>query len=116
MNNNSLKHIGNLRLISASLMISGLLSPSVYASDHVADVTTMRHQAMADARAGHLEQGIKQLTALHSNTPNDTILTADLIVLLRQAGHNAEIVSLATNSIHKLTRLRTHAIGGCITG
>jgi poly-beta-1,6 N-acetyl-D-glucosamine export porin PgaA len=95
MNKKSLKHIGNLRLISASLVISGLLSPGAYASDQVADVTTLRHQAMADARAGHLEQAIKQLTALHNSTPNDTVLTADLIVLLRQAGRNPEIISLS---------------------
>ncbi|BBP02471.1 poly-beta-1,6 N-acetyl-D-glucosamine export porin PgaA [Sulfuriferula nivalis] len=108
MNKKSLNHIGSLRLISASLMISGLFNPNVYASDPVVNTTAARHQAMADARAGHLEAAIKKLTELHASAPNDMVLTADLMVLLRQAGRNAEIIALSQQA--PITSLPDYAL------
>lgn len=93
MNKNAPKRHVRLRLITASLMLGGLLSPSLYAGEPV-NLTSARHQATADARAGHLDAAIKQLLQLHADHPQDTLTTSDLIVLLRQAGRNAEITSI----------------------
>lgn len=56
-----------------------------------------RWHAVDQAKAGHLAEGIHQLQALSAAHPNDPWITADLIVLLRQAGQNSAISQLTTH-------------------
>ncbi|MEQ1666870.1 MAG: poly-beta-1,6 N-acetyl-D-glucosamine export porin PgaA [Sulfuriferula sp.] len=93
MNKNAPKRNVRLQLITASLMLSGLLAPNLYAGEPV-NLLSARHQAMTDARAGQLDAAIKQLLQLHADHPQDVPTTSDLIVLLRQAGRNTEITNL----------------------
>ena len=53
-----------------------------------------RVAAVATAKAGHLNAAIAQLARLHQENPGAPYVTADLIVLLRMAGRNAQIAVL----------------------
>ena len=93
MNKNVFRRNIHLQLITASLMLSSLLPPNVHAETSN-NLVSVRHQAIADARAGHLDTAIKQLLQLHADHPQDIPTTSDLIILLRQAGRNAEIANI----------------------
>jgi poly-beta-1,6 N-acetyl-D-glucosamine export porin PgaA len=53
-----------------------------------------RQAAVAMAKTGHRAAGINQLQKLHQAHPGDAAVTADLIVLLRLDGQNAQISEL----------------------
>lgn len=74
-----------------------------------ASLTEARTSAVAVAKAGHLQEGISRLLALHRSHSEDSFITADLIVLLRLAGQNRQIATLAnqvnTNKIPDYARM-----------
>lgn len=61
-------------------------------------ISTQRKQAVEDARSGALLPAIASLRQLHAAHPSDDHVLADLIVLLREAGDNAEISQLTLNT------------------
>lgn len=82
------------RIVGFSLLvITAGISTGIAAAEPL-PLTAARAQAVADAKSGHLKQGIATLTRLHQVHPADALITADLIVLLRLAGQNAQIVAL----------------------
>ncbi|NOT17030.1 MAG: poly-beta-1,6 N-acetyl-D-glucosamine export porin PgaA [Sulfuriferula sp.] len=91
MNKNVPKRKLYLRLITASLIMSGIWQTNLYA-DNNTDI--VRHQAIAQARAGQLDIAIQLLQKLHLNYPDDAAVTSDLIVLLRLAHKNTDIIQL----------------------
>lgn len=60
-------------------------------------VSQARQAAVALAKNGQPAAGVARLQELQHAHPNDIYVTADLIVLLRLAGDNAQIVSLTQN-------------------
>lgn len=78
----------------ASLLVAGLLSGGVATAAEPSSVMKARTSAVAAAKAGHLDEGITRLKALHRANPKDTYVTADLIILLRLAGQNKQIAEL----------------------
>ncbi len=70
-------------------------------------VTVSREQAVLQARDGNLDDAIADLRLLHAQHPTDVKIGSDLIVLLRQAGHSAEIGLLADQGT--LTSLAPYA-------
>lgn len=78
---------------------SVVVSPSLQANSTQTNLTVnqQREQAVQLAKQGNLANGIDTLKQLHVHYPQDAKVTADLIILLRLAGHNAEIVNLTNN-------------------
>ena len=61
-------------------------------------LTKAREDAVAEAQAGHLESGIQTLSQLRQMHMDDILITADLIVLMRRSGENAQIAELTKNT------------------
>ncbi len=97
--------------LGAILVSSVLFAAPVFAAQHVDEapgVQKLRTQAVKAAQRGALSLSIDTLTRLHREHPNDRHVLADLVVLLRQAGRNAEIVQL-TQSL-KPDAMPTYAV------
>lgn len=80
------------------ILITASISTAIAAAES-RPLTAARAQAVADAKSGHLDRGIAALTRLHQAHPTDALITADLIVLLRLAGQNAQIVALTHKTV-----------------
>ncbi len=89
-------YLGCLVLLEIGCVV---VSPSLQANSTQTNLTVnqQREQAVQLAKQGNLANGIDTLKQLHVHYPQDAKVTADLIILLRLAGRNAEIVNL-TNS------------------
>lgn len=77
-----------------SLLLAGLLSGGIASAAEPTTLMKARINAVSVAKAGHLDEGIARLEALHRSNPKDAYVTADLIVLLRLAGQNQRIAEL----------------------
>jgi len=88
-------HLSTLknRAGTALLAIGIMFSPATLAAE-LSAAKVKREQAVQAARDGHIDQAIEQLRKLHRQFTADQYITADLIILLRRAGRNAEAVSL----------------------
>ena len=82
-----------------TLVMGGVTPLSTWAADDT--VTAQREQAVLQARAGQLDAAIIALKDLHSDYPQDPKVSSDLLVLLRQAGQNAEIGRLTDQGAFK---------------
>ncbi|MGC8697211.1 MAG: poly-beta-1,6 N-acetyl-D-glucosamine export porin PgaA [Halothiobacillus sp.] len=83
--------------ILLSLFLLGALSFNIADAAEAVGLTQARQAAVALAKNGQPAAGIAQLQQLHQAHPDDTYVTADLIVLLRLNGQNAQIVALTQN-------------------
>ncbi|OZB73967.1 MAG: hypothetical protein B7X37_07155 [Halothiobacillus sp. 14-55-98] len=91
-------------ILTRWICISSLVIPTVLTADLAFAGTTIapdapslkhqRWQAVDQAKAGQLAEGIRQLQTLAAAHPRDPWITADLIVLLRRDGQNAAICRL----------------------
>lgn len=80
--------------VGAVLLVCGLIfgTPGIAAeSEHVREA---REQAVLIARAGDVDQAIDRLRALSRQHPANPSILADLVILLRKVGRNAEAVAL----------------------
>lgn len=77
-----------------SLLVAGLLCGGIASAAELTSLMKARINAVAAAKAGHLDEGITRLDALHRSNPKDVYITADLIILLRLAGRNQQIAEL----------------------
>ncbi|WP_322628842.1 poly-beta-1,6 N-acetyl-D-glucosamine export porin PgaA [Halothiobacillus sp.] len=84
----------NLLLTSIGITIAAPVTETPH-------LTQARVQAVTDARNGHLVRGITALKKLHHTNPGDPLITADLIVLMRRAGQNAQIATLTKQTISR---------------
>ncbi len=91
-------------ILTRWICISSLVIPTVLIADLAfagatiaPDAPSLKHQrwqAVDQAKAGQLAEGIRQLQTLAAAHPRDPWITADLIVLLRRDGQNAAISRL----------------------
>ncbi len=91
--------LGCVLLSAANLsatVVHGAESPGLARAEEPA-LASARLQAVAEARNGQVMNGIAKLTQLHAAHPDDPYITADLIVLLRLAGENAQIAELTAH-------------------
>lgn len=79
-------------------LCASLLAASVARGAETADLANARTRVVAEARSGHLAHAIDSLRALHATHPEDPLITADLIVLMRLAGQNAQIAVVTSNT------------------
>lgn len=80
--------------IIINLLLIGFFSSGIAQASESSSLLKARTEAVAEAKAGHLQAGISKLEALHRVHPNDAFVTADLIVLMRRAGQNHQISKL----------------------
>jgi poly-beta-1,6 N-acetyl-D-glucosamine export porin PgaA len=82
------------RLLFVSLFLMSAVTLNTVQAGEPTAVTQARQAAVALAKNGQPAAGIAELQQLHRAHPNDAFVTADLIVLLRLAGNNAQIATL----------------------
>jgi len=84
-------------VLGAIFLSSILFMAPVFAAQHAYEapgIKKQRIQAVKAAQRGAMSRSIDILKRLHREHPNDLYVLADLIVLLRQAGRNTEIIQL----------------------
>jgi len=84
-------------VLGAIFLSSILFMAPVFAAQHAYEapgIKKQRIQAVKAAQRGAISKSIDILKRLHSEHPNDRYVLADLVVLLRQARRNKEIVQL----------------------
>lgn len=88
------------RITGVPLIVWAALATTALHADanETAGLTQQRAQAVANARDGHIDRGIVELMHLRQLHPDDPLVTADLIVLMRLAGQNAQIAKLTEHT------------------
>ncbi len=84
-------------LLFVSLFLMSAVTLPAAQADESKPVAQARQAAVALAKKGQSAAGIAELQQLHRAHPDDVYVTADLIVLLRLAGDNAQISLLTQN-------------------
>lgn len=96
------------------------VSSTLYAKpiDTALSISQQREHAVQLARQGQLQPAIVALQQLHQRSPHDIKVTADLIVLLRQAGRNKDIAALTRRATlqHQSLRMPAYAVMAWIGG